>query len=104
MIEIASLRSNAFRPKYLPIRIDRSSVLGNPYVLKKESDREEVIAKYELHLRDRLKNPKDPITIEFYRILALSKTTNLSLMCWCAPKPCHGEVIVRLLQEFSVSS
>jgi hypothetical protein len=68
--------------------IGRPSKWGNPYVIGKDGTREEVIAKYEEWL---LKNEA---------LLAdLDELRGYDLLCWCTPLPCHGDVLIKLLER-----
>ncbi len=69
--------------------IGRPSKWGNPFEIGKDGTREEVIAKYEQYIRGR---PD--------LLAALSELKGHILGCWCAPKPCHGDVLLRLIDEF----
>lgn len=51
---------------------------------RRDGTREEVIAKYEGHLHD-----SDLIN-------EIHELRDKDLACWCAPKPCHGHVLLRL--------
>jgi hypothetical protein len=74
------------------------SVLANPENLKSESDRIANIARYEIWLNGKMKSDT-PQKREVLRLKALWKVTgSLTLICWCAPKPCHGEVIKRFIE------
>ena len=71
------------------------SIWFNPFKIGKDGNRNEVIQKYEVYIRDRLKNGlflKDE--------LRLLKNKNLG--CWCAPELCHGNVLLKILQEENV--
>jgi len=57
---------------------------GNPYKIGRDGTREEVIAKFECHLYD---------SGLFNHIHELH---GRDLVCWCAPEPCHGDVLLRL--------
>lgn len=73
------------------VRIDRKTVFGNPFPMNLESERAEVIAKYKLHLWHALQDPKSDLGKQV-RLLAAAKH-DLVLCCWCAPLPCHGDVL-----------
>jgi hypothetical protein len=63
-----------------------ASKWANPYkVGRRDGTREEVIVKYEHWL---LSQPD--------LMAALPELTGKVLGCWCTPKPCHGDVLVRL--------
>jgi hypothetical protein len=75
----------------------RNPVLDNPYVLHENRDaaaRADVIeryrAKYEADIRC-----DDPIAAATATLAErVRKGERLVLMCWCWPKPCHGNLIV----------
>lgn len=73
------------------VYIGRPSKWGNPFVIGKDGSREEVIRKYEEWIR---KNPK--------LLRELGELKGKVLGCWCSPLSCHGEVLVKLVQEFDV--
>lgn len=70
------------------IYIGRRSKWGNPYVVNEDGTREEVIDKYEKYVRDQ---PN--------LMAALPELKGKVLGCWCAPKSCHGDVLVKLIAE-----
>lgn len=39
------------------------------------------------------------VCAELNRLYALAQERPVSLVCWCAPGPCHGDVIKRVLEE-----
>ncbi len=67
------------------VLIDRTTKWGNPFVLGTDGTRSEVIAKY----RDYLLTNK-PL------MAALPELRGKTLGCWCAPRPCHGDVLQEL--------
>ncbi|CAH6420393.1 Domain of unknown function (DUF4326)-containing protein [uncultured virus] len=70
------------------VYIGRPSVWGNPFVLKNESDRPEVIRQYREHL---LASPR--------LLERLPELKGKVLGCWCAPRACHGDVLVEVLES-----
>jgi hypothetical protein len=65
------------------IYIGRPSKWGNPFIIGKDGTRGEVIQKYDSWL------DTQPELLE-----ALPELQNKVLGCWCAPKACHGCVLV----------
>jgi hypothetical protein len=65
--------------------IDRSTCWGNPFVIGRDGNREQVIAKYERWL---FTQPE--------LLRRLPELRGNVLGCWCAPQACHGDVLVRL--------
>jgi Domain of unknown function (DUF4326) len=60
---------------------------ANPFKIGRDGTREEVIALYERSLRSK---PE--------LIAALPQLRGKNLACWCAPLPCHGDVVARLVE------
>ncbi len=61
----------------------------NPFFMKNEGQRPTVLKLYEEHIRSR---PD--------LIAALPELSNKTLGCYCAPKRCHGNVLIELYEEF----
>lgn len=59
---------------------------GNPFTIGRDGDRAEVIRKYEVWL---LSQP-DLVA------LARRDLRGKVLGCWCAPRACHGDVLLRV--------
>lgn len=74
------------------VRIDRNSKWGNPFFIGADGTREEVIAKYEKYL---LGNPE--------LLSQIGELRGKVLGCWCAPKACHGDVLVRIANTGEVN-
>jgi len=72
------------------------SPFANPFKIGRET-RDEVIAKYESYMRERLRN--EP---ELARLLI--QLDGKELGCWCKPERCHGDVLLKLLKERSIQS
>jgi hypothetical protein len=70
------------------VYIGRPSKWGNPFEIGKDGTRKEVIDKY----RDYILSNSDLLE-------ALPELEGKTLGCWCPPKPCHGDVLVELLEN-----
>lgn len=87
--------------------IGRPSPLGNPFGWTdavdedhRVSNREEAITAYESWIRSHLRTGTPRIVSELDRLASiLLDTGSLSLRCYCAPKPCHGDVIKKVILE-----
>jgi Domain of unknown function (DUF4326) len=80
--------------------VGRPSPLGNPFRLEREEDREAVISNYERWLRERISRRDRRVCDELNRLYKkLLEDSELELTCWCAPKPCHADVIRQVLLE-----
>ena len=69
------------------VRVDRASVFGNPFVIGKDGDRSEVIAKYREYFLNRVAED------DYFRARVL-ELDGQNLACWCAPQDCHADVII----------
>jgi hypothetical protein len=78
------------------IPIYRPTILCNPYHMRDESERDSVIEKFKKWLMDL--GDYSPQWQEIERLYEKWKEEGeLTLICYCAPKRCHGEVIKDLL-------
>ena len=83
--------------------IDRRSPLGNPFKMHKPEDRDDVIKQYRVWLSRQLSGAEDielnqRVLDELKRLLHIAQNKQLNLICWCAPKACHGDVIKACLE------
>jgi hypothetical protein len=96
MPKVVNLRGRKLRvvhegEEYIGHRLKRGgwnlpdSKRANPFEIGRDGTREEVIAKYEAWLR-----------ADSERMAALGELRGKDLACWCAPLPCHGDVLLRL--------
>lgn len=107
-INILNLRNTKPQHEW-QVRVDRTSVLGNPFYMRSENYRDEVCDKYESYFNDMLKrskhsgssNVKAKVFVqELRRLYKIARTYGkLELFCWCAPKRCHAETIKRFLEK-----
>ena len=95
MITVASKRDGA-EGEY----IGRPSVLGNPFAIGRDGTRDEVIAKYRVWLWDEVRKVCD-LTFELERLATIALKGDLTLVCWCAPQPCHGDVVKAYIEWFN---
>ena len=97
MISILNLR--IYKPK-LPwdFKVDRTTILGNPYNMKDESERDKVCEQYEDWFYYAAHNQ------DFHNYLktlaeAYKQHGKLNLFCWCAPKRCHAKTIKEAIEN-----
>ena len=103
MIEIKNLRDE-FPIEPWQVKVDRSSILGNPFHMKDESERDKVCDMFKhsfaLLFDGQIFNEKDELMLaELERLKELyKKYGKLELFCWCSPKRCHAETIKKYLE------
>lgn len=79
--------------------IGRGTPLGNPYPITDKLRREEAIRLYDRWLNERINDGDESVCRELNRLYAMVCRGPLTLVCSCTPKPCHGEVIRRVLEH-----
>ena len=67
------------------VYIGRGSKWGNPFVIGRDGDRAAVIEKHGRWLAD-----------QHQLLRALDELKGCDLVCFCAPAPCHGDLLLRL--------
>lgn len=85
-IEILNMR-NTHLVADLCFRIDRKTKWGNPYKMRSERERMDVIKKYTYYLLD------SKLLDDIHEL------EGKWLACWCYPKPCHGNVLKYLAEH-----
>jgi hypothetical protein len=73
------------------VYIGRPSKWGNPFFITKFYPREEAIKDYEIDVRRRPELLAD-----------LHELKGKTLGCHCAPLPCHGDVLIKLIEEMGI--
>ena len=92
LIQVLSLRGRGgVRP--CGESVGRPSVLGHPYVVGRHGTKAHVVALYRLWLRQQW-HRGGAVRQELERLAAkYRRDGQLTLLCWCAPRPCHADVI-----------
>jgi len=67
--------------------------LGNPYKVGRDGIRSEVITKYRRYFLARMRDDQDNFNEK------IEKLRGKRLFCFCAPLPCHGDVIAEWLNQ-----
>lgn len=70
------------------LRIDRQSIWGNPFVMGEDGSRDEVINNYREHY----------LPFKYGLLARVGDLEGKALACWCAPQPCHGDVLLEQLE------
>lgn len=72
------------------VYVGRPSKWGNPYVIGRNGDRAEVIKLFRRYLTTRTD-------------LDLEELRGRDLVCWCAPLPCHADVLLEMANRDGTS-
>lgn len=82
---------NIRRGEPCDVRIGRPSKWGNPFWLSDvydDAERLRVITEYDTWIRG-----NEALLADLHELVGKS------LGCYCAPKPCHGDVLAQLIKE-----
>lgn len=74
----------------------QSSIWANPYKIGRDGDRNTVLTKYEVYIKNRLE--REPFLMD-----ELDRLRGKTFGCWCAPEPCHGNILVKILNDCPLS-
>ena len=77
---------NNVRNNTCEVYVGRPTKWGNPFFIGRDGDRNEVVAKYRKYLESH------PSIIEEAKVELKGKV----LGCYCAPHPCHADVLAEL--------
>lgn len=70
------------------VLVARPSKWGNPFKIGRDGTRSEVIRKYRRYLLNNLE-----------LLSRLGELRGKDLVCYCAPLPCHGDVLLELANK-----
>ncbi len=97
------------------VYIGRPSLLGNPFEMNKERTeaesemlggrfpagrirtREEAVEEFRIWLWMKIQE-RGEVYAELTRLAESARRGDLTLLCWCAPKPCHGDIVKRAIE------
>ena len=83
-------------------RVDRATVLGNPFVMSATQSRDKVCDLYITYLVDTYGNKDSAVHKAINELVQrYDKGEQLVLGCWCAPERCHAETIRDLIYSLS---
>lgn len=96
-------RTTNYPTDLLIFDIDRTCpIMGNPIILhdvNDEDERESVLVQYRAYFEEEYaKNGEFTQRVKYFTDL-VSSGKKVALRCWCAPKQCHGHVIIEKINE-----
>ena len=80
------------RKEVADVYIGRPSMFGNPFAMRDESQRNDVVEKFKKYFFKRLKSDS-----KF--AIAVDSLKGKKIGCYCAPRRCHGHVIAQYLNK-----
>jgi hypothetical protein len=67
------------------VYVGRPSKYGNPFIIGRDGNREQVVEKFRQHYID-----------NFWREQIQTELKGKDLVCWCAPLACHADVLLEI--------
>lgn len=77
------------------VYVGRPSLFGNPFKIGLDGSREEVVAKY----RKWVLESSHPSAEYVRNVIKQGALRDKDLVCWCAPEPCHADVLLELAND-----
>lgn len=74
------------------VYIGRPGQWGNPFAMRSEGERQDVIEKYRIWIIGEIRDGR----IKKEDVLRLRGKV---LGCWCAPRACHGDVLLDIAEK-----
>ena len=72
--------------------IDRTTIFGNPFSIGRHGNRDDVVDRFDRYFERRMKNDD-----KFRK--AVKRLVGKTLLCWCHPMICHGDVYAEYLNN-----
>ena len=74
------------------VYVGRPTKWGNPFVIGKDGTRDQVVNKY----REMIMNWHNQLLGAHFHREIKDELKGKDLVCWCAPKPCHADILLEI--------
>lgn len=98
MIRVVNLRNYTKKENEELIKIDRSSIFGNPFIMHNESERGKVCLQYEEYFKKKCDKDEE-FYDEIMKLAMKCRDHDVALGCWCHPKQCHGDFLKKAIEQ-----
>jgi len=72
------------------------SALANPFRLAKGDEPGSTLERYRSWLWEKMVEDDESVMVEIERLIRVGTHTDMNLGCYCAPGPCHGDVLASM--------
>ena len=94
-MDIEIVNMHLIKPEHAyDIKVDRSTVYGNPYKISKTMTRENACNLFDYFMPDLVAPSQLQKLVDIY-----IKYGKIRLFCWCVPERCHGETYKKYIME-----
>ena len=66
----------------------------------KVATRDEAIERYKDWIKQKIKDRDPAVLHEITAIINKAEKTDINLVCWCHPKPCHGHILKKIIDNY----
>ncbi len=87
MPRVLNKRTDKIPPE--AVYVGRHGKWGNPFIVGEDGGRAEVISQYQVYICNRIA----------WRDVDITELKGKDLVCWCAPLPCHADVLLALANK-----
>lgn len=96
-MELSNLKVVHCKKEPYDVYIGRGSKWGNPFIMKNKTmeERQRVIEEYKIWITQGKGK---------YLLRHLNEIQGKTLGCWCAPLPCHGNILIELVNTYCHNS
>lgn len=106
VLNVKNKRTHVAQAGVVDIYCGRGSVLGNPFSHKEGTkakyvveSRNEAIEAYRIYFKEQMETNPEFLN-EMRKIYRIARKQEVNLVCFCAPLPCHCNVIRGFLLSF----
>lgn len=92
MLYLGMMKTRVVNVRYekCDVYCGRPSILGNPFKIGRDGNRDEVIRKFIAYFKHRI------LTDTAFKAY-VDSLDGLRIGCWCKPKPCHLDIVAEYL-------
>jgi hypothetical protein len=110
MITVVNKHTHKPHPSAIDRYIGRGSPLGNQWTHTpgrmhlakyRAATRQEAIEKYAKWVGEQMTDAHSYVYKEIHYIAQMARTHHVNLVCYCAPLPCHGDVIKKIIEQIN---
>lgn len=98
-VRVVNMRGYKVNANEQLIKVDRSTIVGNPFYMASEGERNKVCDMYEIYFIQQMKTNK-AFKKYIMQICETALHVDVALGCWCAPKRCHAETIKAFVDAY----
>lgn len=77
----------------------KEGVLGNPFNMSNESQRNIVCDQFEMYFKESMSYEHSALRNRINELIEIAKIQDIELACFCAPKRCHTETIKAYIEQ-----